>query len=150
MGSGLLKKHFVFDGRLSKITSDGFIDRGTADLEAYYLSGAFIGDQTSVRLNVFSGHEVTYQAWNGVPAQYVTADIGFQNSIAHPEAFLLRIQVFLFKIVTVPTVEVAHRPIRLGHHMEDAGWLYFVLRRDTHTFPYEFVCGMHPGNAYTA
>ena len=70
-GSGLLNGKFSLDGRLSRITSDGYIDRATADLDSYYLSGAFIGDKTTLRFNLFSGHEVTYQAWNGVPAAFI-------------------------------------------------------------------------------
>ena len=70
-GSGLINQFFTFDGRVSTIDSDGFIDRASADLSSYYLSGAYLGKKSSLRLNVFSGHEVTYQAWNGVPAQYI-------------------------------------------------------------------------------
>ena len=70
-GSGLLKDKFTFDGRLSQIKSDGYIDRASADLNSYYLSAAYIGNKTSVRFITFSGHEITYQAWDGVPAQYV-------------------------------------------------------------------------------
>ncbi len=70
-GSGLIADKFTFDGRLSSIQSDGYIDRGSSDLQSYYLSGAYIGKANSLRLNMFSGHEVTYQAWDGVPAQYV-------------------------------------------------------------------------------
>ncbi|MEM6964622.1 MAG: TonB-dependent receptor [Bacteroidota bacterium] len=70
-GSGLIKDHFTFDGRLSRIDSDGFIDRATSDLSSYYLSAAYVSNQTSVRFNTFSGHEITYQAWNGLPAQFL-------------------------------------------------------------------------------
>ena len=62
---------FTLDGRLSNITSDGYIDRARADLESFFVSGAFIGNKSALRVNVFSGHEETYQAWNGVPAQWV-------------------------------------------------------------------------------
>ena len=65
-GSGLLNERFTLDGRLSRINSDGYIDRATADLESFYFSGAYVGDRSLLRLNVFSGHEITYQAWNGV------------------------------------------------------------------------------------
>ncbi|MEL7020872.1 MAG: TonB-dependent receptor [Bacteroidota bacterium] len=70
-GSGLLNDKFTIDGRLSRITSDGYIDRATVDLQSYYLSGAWVGKNSVLRLIAFSGDEVTYQAWNGVPAQYV-------------------------------------------------------------------------------
>ncbi len=66
-GTGLLNNKFTIDGRLSRITSDGYIDRAASDLSSYYISGAMVGEKSMLRLNVFSGHEVTYQAWNGVP-----------------------------------------------------------------------------------
>ena len=69
-GSGLLGKHFTIDGRISRISSDGYIDRAKSNLQSFYLSTAFINANNSLRLNVFSGKEKTYQAWNGV-AQYL-------------------------------------------------------------------------------
>ena len=73
-GTGLINNKFAFDGRLSKITSDGFIDRGSADLSSFYASGSYLGEKQSLSLHVFSGHEVTYQAWNGVPVQFTDID----------------------------------------------------------------------------
>ncbi len=73
-GSGLLAKRFTFDGRLSRITSDGYIDRAAARLHSWFMSGAYIGKRNSLRATIFSGHEVTYQAWWGVAAQYVDVD----------------------------------------------------------------------------
>jgi iron complex outermembrane receptor protein len=66
-GSGLINDHFTFDARLSKISSDGYIDRASSDLHSFYTSAAYISKNTAIRLNVFSGKEKTYQAWNGVP-----------------------------------------------------------------------------------
>ena len=66
-GTGLLNNHFVVDARLSKIDSDGYIDRAFSHLKSFYLSGGYYTDKSFVRLNVFSGQEQTYQAWNGVP-----------------------------------------------------------------------------------
>ncbi|MCW3073007.1 MAG: TonB-dependent receptor [Flaviaesturariibacter sp.] len=65
-GSGLLGKHFTVDGRVSKITSDGFIDRAKSNLGSYYFSTAYLNNKTTIRFNAFSGKEKTYQAWNGV------------------------------------------------------------------------------------
>ena len=59
-GSGLINGHFTVDARLSKISSDGFIDRATTDLSSFYVSGAYITDNTSIRVNVLSGKERTY------------------------------------------------------------------------------------------
>jgi iron complex outermembrane recepter protein len=70
-GSGMIKNHWNFEGRLSQIKSDGFIDRASSNLRSYYFSGAYVNDKTIIQANIFSGHERTYQAWGGVPLQYV-------------------------------------------------------------------------------
>lgn len=65
-GTGLLNNQWAFDARLSNITSDGYIDRAFVDMSSYYLSAAYFGDKTTLRLLNFGGKERTYQAWNGV------------------------------------------------------------------------------------
>jgi iron complex outermembrane recepter protein len=65
-GSGLLKNKFTIDGRLSRISSDGYVDRATSDLKSFYLSGAYFGKKSFVRFNVLSGKEKTYQSWLGI------------------------------------------------------------------------------------
>lgn len=64
-GSGLVNG-FTTDIRLSSISSDGFIDRAKSSLKSFHFSTAHIGEKTSLRLNVFSGKEKTYQAWYGI------------------------------------------------------------------------------------
>ena len=64
-GTGLLNNHWSFDGRVSKIKSDGYIDRASSDLNSYYLSGSFQAKKTIVKSIAFGGHEITYQSWNG-------------------------------------------------------------------------------------
>lgn len=66
-GTGLIGHHFTVDARLSSITSDGYIERAHSDLKSFYVSGAYITQKSSLRLNIFSGKEKTYQAWYGVP-----------------------------------------------------------------------------------
>lgn len=66
LGSGLMDNGWQFEGRLSKITSDGYIDRAFSDLKSFYLSGAKHGENSLLRVDVFSGEEQTYQAWYGV------------------------------------------------------------------------------------
>ncbi len=69
-GTGLLGAEegskFSLDMRLSSITTDGYVDRATADLKSYFLQGAWIGRTRSLRFITFRGKEVTYQAWAGV------------------------------------------------------------------------------------
>jgi iron complex outermembrane receptor protein len=69
-GSGIIGKHFTVDGRVSRISSDGYIVRARSDIKSFYLSTAFVNEKNSLRLNIFSGKEKTYQAWNGV-AEYL-------------------------------------------------------------------------------
>ena len=66
-GTGLIGKHFTADMRLSRISSNGFIDRASSDLKSAYFSAAWLGEGTSIRFNLLTGAEKTYQAWNGVP-----------------------------------------------------------------------------------
>lgn len=66
-GSGLINNKFSVDGRLSRITSDGFIDRASSDLQSYYLSAGYLEGKTHLRFITFGGAERTYQAWYGVP-----------------------------------------------------------------------------------
>ncbi len=70
-GTGLLNNNWTFEGRLSQLKSDGYIDRASSDLKSYYLSGGYVGEKTMLKAVVFSGHEKTYQAWNGVPVRYL-------------------------------------------------------------------------------
>lgn len=74
VGTGLINNKFSFDGRLSRIESDGYIDRGSSDLKSYFLSGAYYGKKDLLRFNVFSGSEKTYQAWNGVPENLLNSN----------------------------------------------------------------------------
>lgn len=73
-GTGLLNDHFVIDGRLSKIVSDGFIDRAFSDLQSYYFSAGYYADKTILKAILFGGKERTYQSWYGVPESRLNDD----------------------------------------------------------------------------
>ena len=66
-GTGLIKNRITIDGRISNITSDGYMDRAKSDLKSFYVSSTYWGDNSSLRFNIISGKEKTYQAWYGVP-----------------------------------------------------------------------------------
>jgi iron complex outermembrane recepter protein len=66
-GTGLINRKFAIDARLSKIWSDGYIDRAFSDLKSFYISGTLYGETSILKLMIFSGVEHTYQAWYGVP-----------------------------------------------------------------------------------
>ena len=71
VGTGLLANHFLIDARVSRISSDGYIDRATSNLKSLYFSAAYLDKKSSLRFNIISGKEKTYQAWYGVPESYL-------------------------------------------------------------------------------
>jgi len=77
VGTGLIgntQRKVAFTARVSGIYAEGYLDRATVDLNALHLSGAYIDEQQSAQVHLISGHEITYQAWNGLPAQYLNND----------------------------------------------------------------------------
>ena len=73
-GTGILKDHWAIDGRLSKINSDGYIDRASSDLDSYYFSAGYYGAKTIVKALIFGGDERTYQSWYGTPEAVLKND----------------------------------------------------------------------------
>ena len=78
-GSGLVNG-FTTDIRLSRISSDGYIDRATSDLKSFHFTTAYIGKKGSIRFNAFSGKEKTYQAWYGISEADLKASKRTTNS----------------------------------------------------------------------
>ena len=72
--TGLINDHFEFAGRLSKIYSDGYVDRAFTDLKSYYLQGNYVDDNTIVKAITFGGKEKTYQAWHGLSKDQLEED----------------------------------------------------------------------------
>ena len=66
VSSGLMGGHWMVDGRLTHIGSDGYIDRGASDLKSYMLQGAYYNGNTMVKLVSFGGMTKTYLTYNGV------------------------------------------------------------------------------------
>jgi iron complex outermembrane receptor protein len=81
-GSGLINNKFAFDARLSRISSDGYIDRATSDLKSLYVQGTYFDDNSTLKGIIFSGNERTYQAWDGVPLIYLDSNRTF-NSLTY-------------------------------------------------------------------
>lgn len=72
--TGKINDHIEISGRLSKIYSDGYIDRAYTDLKSYFLQGAYVDESTLIKVLTFGGKEKTYQAWYGVDAAQLAAD----------------------------------------------------------------------------
>ncbi|MBA4745005.1 MAG: TonB-dependent receptor [Muricauda sp.] len=78
--TGLMNDHFEFSGRLSRVTSDGYVDRAASELDGYFLQGAYQDDNTLIKALLFGGHEITYQAWNGITAEQLENDRTFNSA----------------------------------------------------------------------
>jgi iron complex outermembrane receptor protein len=78
-GTGLLNNRFAVDARLSKITSDGFVDRAFSDLGSWFVSGGYYGEKSVIKLIAFSGKEQTYQSWAGLPESKLSTDRTFNS-----------------------------------------------------------------------
>lgn len=78
--TGLLNDIVEISGRLSRINSDGYIDRASSDLDSYFLQGAYKDDTTLIKALLFGGHEITYQAWYGIDAETLRTDRTFNPS----------------------------------------------------------------------
>ena len=73
--SGLIKNKLNLNLRLSKINSDGYIDRAYSDLKSYYASASYYFDNSTIDIINFSGKEKTYQSWWGVPESRVNNNL---------------------------------------------------------------------------
>lgn len=66
-GTGKINNKLSISGRLSKITSDGYIDNAWVDLKSFFITADYESKAGTFTANIFSGKEITFQAWNGVP-----------------------------------------------------------------------------------
>jgi iron complex outermembrane recepter protein len=64
-----LRKGFSADVKVSKILSNGYIDRASSDLFSYDFGLSWLGKNKSARFNFIDGRERTYQSWYGLPIQ---------------------------------------------------------------------------------
>jgi iron complex outermembrane receptor protein len=72
--TGKINEHIEIAGRLSKIYSDGYIDRAFTDLKSYFLQASYVDENTLIKAITFGGKEKTYQAWAGIDAAQLAAD----------------------------------------------------------------------------
>ena len=69
VGTGLIQDKFAFNARLSRMSSDGYIENASSDLKSFYFDGGYYGKKHQLKAVIFSGKEKTYQAWDGVPEE---------------------------------------------------------------------------------
>lgn len=84
--TGLMNDHFELAGRVSKIESDGYVDRAASSLKSYFFQGTYVGNTTLIKAIVFGGSEKTYQAWNGIDAATLKSNRTFNPSGMYTDA----------------------------------------------------------------
>ena len=72
--TGKLNNHFEISGRLSKIYSDGYVDRAFSDLKSYFIQGSYSNENSLIKAISFGGSERTYQSWYGIDAKQLLED----------------------------------------------------------------------------
>ena len=85
--TGLLNDHFELAGRVSKIVSNGYIDRASSDLKSYFLQGTYVGKTTLIKALAFGGTEKTYQAYYGVDAETLKTNRTFNPIGIYTDSF---------------------------------------------------------------
>lgn len=73
---------FNFGGRLSRISSDGYVDRGASNLQAFQFNLNYKHKNFSASAVSFGGKEKTYQSWYGTPESRVNNDVAGMNAYA--------------------------------------------------------------------
>jgi iron complex outermembrane receptor protein len=79
LGSGLVNDRWTFDGRISGLHSDGYIDRASSELLSYFISSGYYHKNAILKLTIFSGREKTYQAWDGIPSYILDTNRTFNG-----------------------------------------------------------------------
>ena len=65
---------------MSKLESDGYIDRASSDLKSYFLQGTYVGKTSLIKALVFGGNEKTYQSWNGIDGETLLTNRTFNSA----------------------------------------------------------------------
>lgn len=128
IGSGI-KNGFYAQARLSKIASDGYIDRASSDLKSFYTEVGFVSKNTAIKAIVFGGKEITYQSWYGTPEAVVNSDLAGINAFiernysSDAEAFNLLTSGRTYNYYTyanqVDNYEQNHYQLHFSHTFND-------------------------------
>ncbi|MBQ3208395.1 MAG: TonB-dependent receptor [Alistipes sp.] len=74
ISSGLLGGHWTIDGRLSHLSSDGYVDRAKSNLHSYLFQAGYYKGGTTLKLLSFGGVAKVYLTYTGVTAEQLESD----------------------------------------------------------------------------
>ena len=84
LSSGLLGGHWAVEGRLSHISSDGYVERAKSNLSSYMFQAGYYNGNTSVKLLSFGGVAKVGLSYTGVTAEQMT-----ENRRYNPEGEII-------------------------------------------------------------
>ena len=84
LSSGVLGGHWAIDGRLSHLSSDGYVERASSNMLSYMFQAAYYKGRTSLKLLSFGGVAKVYLAYTGVTAEQMA-----ENRRYNPEGEII-------------------------------------------------------------
>jgi len=72
--SGLVKGRWATSVRLSHLETDGYREHSGTDQWAAFWAAKRVGARSTTQVNVYTGHEVSEQAWNAISASEMAQD----------------------------------------------------------------------------
>lgn len=84
LSSGLLGGHWAVEGRVSHISSDGYVERAASNLSSYMLQAGYYKGNTSVKLLSFGGVAKVGLSYTGVTAEQMA-----ENHRYNPEGEII-------------------------------------------------------------
>ena len=84
LSSGLLGGHWAIEGRLSHLSSDGYVERASSNLLSYMLQAGYYNGKTSVKLLSFGGVAKVGLSYTGVTAEQMA-----ENRRYNPEGEII-------------------------------------------------------------
>lgn len=75
--TGLIRDRWSLDGRVSRIVSDGYIDRSGSKLNSFLAGATYVSGKSTLRFQVMDGKEKTQQAWYGISEEMLQKDRTF-------------------------------------------------------------------------
>ena len=84
LSSGLLGGHWAIEGRLSHLSSDGYVERASSNLSSYMFQAGYYKGNTSVKLLLFGGVAKVGLSYTGVTAEQMA-----ENRRYNPEGEII-------------------------------------------------------------
>jgi iron complex outermembrane recepter protein len=87
MGTGLINDRFSFEGRYSRLKSEGYIHNAFSDHQSLYLGGTLHMKKSFLKMIVLHGDQQTGISWWGVPQEMLETDRRYNPAGVYTDEF---------------------------------------------------------------